>query len=360
MTKKPVCLALQGGGSHGAFTWGVLDRLLEHGQIDISAISGTSAGAMNAVVMADGLMRGGNDGAREQLERFWRRTSEAASLSPVRRTPLDWFTGNWSMGHSMGYAISSFWSQVFSPYQTNPLNYNPLADVLDEIVDFDQVRACNHIELFISATNVETGQVKIFERPELTREMVLASACLPEVYQAVEIDGVPYWDGGYMGNPPLFPFYNVAGSSDIILVQINPMKREGTPRSAMEIADRVSEITFNASLQKDLRAIEFVRRLIDAGKLDSDEYRYLNIHRIENEDELKPFGAASKMNAEWQFLEMLRDLGRETAGRWLRGNFDALGRESTADIRNLFQGGSVVKRLRRAAGSLRRTGSDDA
>ncbi|QDL93584.1 patatin-like phospholipase family protein [Paroceanicella profunda] len=343
MATKPVCLALQGGGSHGAFTWGVLDKLLEDGRIAISAISGTSAGAMNAVVMAEGLFEGGREGAREFLERFWKKTAEAARLSPIQRSPLNVLMGDWSLNNSFGYHVMDAMSRVISPYQSNPLNLNPLADLLAEVVDFERVRRCHEVQLFISATNVETGRVKVFRRKELTLEMVLASACLPYLYQAVEIDGVPYWDGGYMGNPSMFPFYEIKGTRDIVLIQINPMLREGTPTTAHEITDRINEITFNASLQKDLRAIEFVRRLIDAGRLDPAEYRYLDVHVIENQDVLNPLGASSKLNAEWAFLTWLRDIGRLTAEAWLEEHFDDLGRCSTVDIRGMFQGGARVK-----------------
>ncbi|WP_232830621.1 patatin-like phospholipase family protein [Oceanicella sp. SM1341] len=343
MATKPVCLALQGGGSHGAFTWGVLDKLLEDGRIAVSAISGTSAGAMNAVVMAEGLFEGGREGAREFLHRFWKKTAEAARLSPIQRSPLNVLMGDWSLNNSFGYHVMDAMSRVISPYQSNPLNLNPLSDLLAEVVDFERVRRCHDVQLFISATNVETGRVKVFRREELTLEMVLASACLPYLYQAVEIDGVPYWDGGYMGNPSMFPFYEVKDTRDIVLIQINPMLRAGTPTTAHEITDRINEITFNASLQKDLRAIEFVRRLIDAGRLDPAEYRYLDVHVIENQEVLNPLGASSKLNAEWAFLTWLRDIGRMTAEAWLDQHFDDLGRCSTVDIRGMFQGGHRVK-----------------
>jgi NTE family protein len=290
-TRKRVNLALQGGGAHGAFTWGVLDRILEDGRLEIDAISGTSASAMNAIALADGLTAGGVDGAREKLEGFWRAMSEAARNSPIQRAPIDVLMGNWSLDRSWGYHAMDAISRMFSPYQLNPLNMNPLRDVLESCVDFSCVRRCDRIKLYISATNVETGKVKVFDSQHLTSDMVMASACLPNVYQAVVIDGVPYWDGGYMGNPALFPFHTGSDCADIAIIQINPVERKGIPRTPQEIQNRLNEIAFNSSLLKELRAIDFVARLIDEGKLDESRYRRERIHIIENQNALIPLGA---------------------------------------------------------------------
>lgn len=257
---------------------------------------------------------------------------------PVRRTPLDVFMGNWSLDHSPAYHAFDALTRLASPYQLNPMNMNPLRDVLESSVDFEEVRACTAFELFVSATNVETGRVKVFRRDQLTADMVMASACLPQLYQAVEIDGVPYWDGGYVGNPALFPFYSKSPSDDTVVVQINPIERKGAPGTALEIQNRLNEISFNGSLLKELRAIDFVDRLIRAGKLSTDDYRQVRVHIIENQDALKPLSASSKMNAEWAFLTHLRDLGRETADAWLDRHFDAIGKRSTVDLRAMFQG----------------------
>lgn len=335
---KPVNLALQGGGSHGAFTWGVLDKLLEDERLSINGISGTSAGAMNAVALAAGWVENGRDGARNALERFWRTMSEAARLSPFRRSPLDMFLGTWNLSGSPSYHLADTVTRTFSPYQLNPLNYNPLLELIRETVDFDKVRACTDFTLYISATNVETGLVRVFDRAELNADMVMASAALPFLYQAVEIDGVPYWDGGYMGNPSLFPFHTEGQSSDIVIVQINPVRRNGPPTTAHDIQNRVNEIAFNASLLKELRSIDFVRRLIEDGTLSVNEYRQQRIHLIENTEALVPFGAASKLNAEWAFVEKLRDLGRATASAWLDDTYSLIGKEQSIDIRSMFQG----------------------
>ena len=336
--RKSVNLALQGRGAHSAFTWGVLDRLLEDGRIRIEAISGTSAGAMNAVVVADGLVSGGEDAARAKLAKFWKAVSEAGKSSPIKRHPIDVFMGNWSLDNSPSYLFFDLFTRLASPYDLNPLNVNPLKDILESVVDFGVVRSCDDMKVFISATNVETGRVEVFDRHRLTCDMVLASACLPFMFQAVEIGGVPYWDGGYMGNPVLFPFYRGCASRDVVIVQINPVHRAGVPRTAREILNRVNEITFNASLLRDFRAIDFVSRLLEDGKLDPEQYKHVLVHRIDAEEEIKPLGASSKMNAEWAFLQHLFEIGHGAAGRWLDRHFDDLGTTSTVDLRAMFQG----------------------
>ncbi|MGF1594419.1 MAG: patatin-like phospholipase family protein [Kiloniellaceae bacterium] len=336
--KRAVNLALQGGGAHGAFTWGVLDRLLADTRIRIEAISGTSAGAMNAVALAEGVTIGGPEAARACLRRFWKGVSTAAKGSPIRRTPIDRFMGNWNLDTSPAYLFFDLLGRIASPYEVNPLNINPLRDLLEELVDFERVRACERMKIFVSATNVETGRVKVFHRHELTADMVMASACLPFVFQAVEIDGVPYWDGGYMGNPALFPLFDGTSSEDVVVVQINPITRGGAPKSAREILNRVNEITFNSSLLREFRAIDFVSRLLDEGKLSPDHYKHVLVHRIAAEAEINPLGASSKMNAEWAFLEHLFDIGWRAADIWLEENFRHLGKRSTLDIRAMYQG----------------------
>ncbi len=336
--KKSVNLALQGGGAHGAFTWGVLDRLFEEDQLWIEAISGTSAGAMNAVVAAQGMYDGGAEGAREALERFWWEVSKAGQASPVKRSPIDMVLGNWSLDMSPGYLMMDLMSRLASPYDTNPFDINPLRELVDDFIDFEKVRDCNDLHIYLSATNVETGRVRVFKRDEVTLDVVMASACLPFLFKAVEIDGVPYWDGGYMGNPVLFPFIDDSPSDDIIIVQINPIVREGTPTTARDIHNRVNEITFNASLLRDLRAIDFVCRLIQENKLKEGDYRSMKIHMIEARKEMRPLGASSKMNAEWDFLLHLHEIGRKAAAAWLDKHFDDLEVRSTVDLREMFSG----------------------
>lgn len=336
---KRINLGLQGGGAHGAFTWGVLDYLLEDGRIELDAISGTSAGAMNAVVLAHGLMKNGYEGARQSLHDFWLAVSKAARLSPIQRTPIDILLGKWSLDTSPTYHFYDMMNQVTSPYQTNPLNINPLKDLLLETVDFETIRCCTKVRLYISATNVQTGRLHVFDHENLTCDMVMASACLPTVFQAVEIDGIPYWDGGYMGNPVLSPLYDTRClSSDVVIIQINPLERKRIPKSAQEIENRVNEITFNSSLQKELRLIDFIHRNIEDGKLSKDDYKDIKVHIIECQEELKSLGASSKLNAEWAFLQHLFNIGRSSAKHWLEQNFDKLGVKSSVNLRRMFEG----------------------
>jgi NTE family protein len=334
---KPVNLALQGGGAHGAFTWGVLDRLLEDERLSIDGISGTSAGAMNAVVLASGFGQGGRAGAREALQKFWRAVSRDGRMSPVQRNLLDRFLGNWSFDKNPAFIALDVASRFLSPYDFNPFKINPLREILEREVDFAAVRACKEVKLFISATNVRTGKARIFRTEEITADVVMASACLPFLFQAVEIDHVPYWDGGYVGNPPLFPFFRTTHTDDVILVQTNPIVREETPQTARDILNRVNEITFNASLLSEFRAIGFVRRLIERGFLQRwtgrSGYRRIRLHRIAADGELNDLTSSSKFNIEWPFFLHLRDLGRAAAETFLNEHYAAIGRRGTLDMR---------------------------
>lgn len=345
---KPVNLALQGGGAHGAFTWGVLDYVLEHGLFSLEAVSGTSAGAMNAVALADGFNEGKEDGAREALSKLWEGVADAGKWSPIQRTLIDRLMGNWSLENSPGFLMMDLMGRLASPYDTNPLNLHPLRGLLEQQIDFDRVQNCNAFQLFISATNVETGRVKVFSRKAVTADAVLASACLPLMFQAIEIDGVPYWDGGFMGNPVLFPFYNACATNDVVIVQINPIERKGTPRTAREILDRMNEITFNGSLLREFRAIDFVTRLLEEGKLDPARYNAIRVHMI-GDTQLDDLGASSKLNAERAFLHHLRDLGRNAAKRWVKTHFKSVGTASTVNLRDLFQGTSIDQGTKNSA-----------
>jgi len=331
---KAINLALQGGGAHGAFTWGVLDRLLEDGRIEIEAISATSAGAMNAVVAAYGLAEGGPAGARKTLMNFWRRISHAAANGPLQPTWFDRMTGNRSLELSPAFITFDLMSRLFSPYQFNPLNYNPLKDVLEQSVDFERLRThCCPVKLFLTATNVRTGKIKVFDNDALTSSAVLASGCLPFLFHAVEIDGEFYWDGGYMANPAIFPLIYNCKSADVVVIHINPLERTDMPRTASEIMNRINEISFNSSLMREMRAISFVTRLIDDGALEKSRARRMLIHSISADDVTIKLGAASKLNADWEFLMYLHDAGRRTAAAWLDKNFDRLNVETTIDIR---------------------------
>jgi NTE family protein len=334
--RKRVNLALQGGGSHGAFTWGVLDFLLEDERLEIEAISGTSAGAMNAVVLVQGYLEGGREGARKKLEEFWRRISSESALSPIQRKVFDFFFGFGTPASEIAYWGADWLMHYLSPYDYNPLDLNPLVALLKVSVDFEKVRADDKIKLFIAATNVHTGRVKIFPKSELTADHVMASACLPYLFRAVVIDGVPYWDGGYIGNPPLFPLYYASNVPDIVIVQINPIERDTTPRTAREIQNRLNEITFNGALLSELRAIDFVSRLVDEGKLPSDHYTRPFVHRIDGGEVLSELPASTKTDPAWTLIERLFKHGRAAGKQWLDARFDSIGRETTLNLRMAF------------------------
>ncbi|MGO4438093.1 patatin-like phospholipase family protein [Rhizobium sp. RAF56] len=331
-----VDLALQGGGAHGAFTWGVLDRLLEEKWLRLEGISGTSAGAMNAVVLAHGHALDGADGAREALEGFWKKVSEAAQYSPFQRGPLDVLLGRWTLDNSPIFVAMDMAARLFSPYDLNPGGSNPLRAILADMVDFTKL-AESPIKLFITATNVRTGRGRIFRNAEITPDVLLASACLPTMFQAVEIDGDTYWDGGYAGNPTLTPLIRECDSKDTILVQINPVERPGTPRSARDILNRLNEVSFNAVLLKELRMMGLLRRVARSDDDESMRWASMRIHRVAS-DAMLDFGYSSKLNAEWAFLSLLRDEGRRSAEAFLEEHADDLGTRSSLDLETLLEG----------------------
>lgn len=329
-------LALQGGGAHGAFTWGVLDRLLDEPELHIDGISGTSAGAMNAAVLVHGHREGGIAGARAAMEKFWREVSRAARFSPFQRGPLDVLLGRWTLDHSPFFVAMDMMARVISPYAANPLGTNPLRSILAETVDFERLSQ-SAIKLFVTATNVRTGRGRVFRNSEITPDVLLASACLPTLFQAIEIDGEPYWDGGYSGNPTITPLVRECDSQDTILVQINPVERPGTPRSARDILDRVNEVSFNAVLLKELRMIGLLRKVAHPADGEGTRWANMRIHRIAS-DIMLDLGYSSKLNAEWAFLTMLRDRGRQAADAFLTAHRDDLGRRSSLDLDMLLDG----------------------
>ncbi len=333
---KTVNLALQGGGAHGAFGWGVLDRLLEEDSIAFDGVSATSAGAMNAALLAFGLASGGREGAKIVLAEFWRKIADSARFSPLQPTLIDRMMHNHSLEMSPAFMMMDIMTRVFSPYETNPYNYNPLRKALEQVVDFEKLRAESPVKLFLSATNVRQGKVRIFKNEEITADAVLASACLPFMFQAVEIEGEPYWDGGYMGNPALFPLIYECDSRDIVVVHINPIMRSETPKTARDILNRINEISFNSSLMREMRAISFVTKLIDDETVPDGQMKRMFIHSIENEDFMRKLGVSSKMNPDWEFLTHLRDIGRESAEDWLDRNYDDIGKRSTVDIADKY------------------------
>ena len=330
-----VDLALQGGGSHGALTWGVLDRLLEEPWLRIDGISGTSAGAMNAVVLVDGYEKDGPKGAQAALEDFWRRVSRSAQFSPIRRTPLDILLGRWTLDTSPFFVAFDLAARVFSPYDLNPRGTNPLRDILADCVDFGRA-AKSSIRLFVTATNVRTGRGRVFRNSELTPDVLLASACLPKLFQAIEIDGEAYWDGGYSGNPTITPLVRECASHDTLLVAVNPVERQGTPRSAREILDRLNEVSFNATQLKELRMIALLRQVADAGAGEGAQWAGMRMHLISSKT-IDKLGASSKFNAEWDFLSMLRDDGRRCADSFLAEQGASVGKRSTLDLDALLE-----------------------
>ncbi|HYA04292.1 MAG TPA: patatin-like phospholipase family protein [Xanthobacteraceae bacterium] len=334
---KRVNLALQGGGAHGAFTWGVLDYLLSDERLAIEGISGTSAGAINAVMLADGLVRGGRAEAQQRLADFWRAASSAGNLPALQRTVLERLLSFTPLEGTPVQAWIGTLSHYFSPYDVNPLNINPLKELIERFVDFDKLRAFEDLQLFISATNVQTGRVHVFPREKITSDAVMASACLPSLFRAVEIDGVPYWDGGYLGNPVIFPFFHTTATEDVLVVQINPLVRRATPMSSSEIMNRINEITFNSPLLSEYRAIEFVARLIDQGRLrhgtGPGQFRRINVHRIVLDRFGTHFDAFSKFSTDYDFFDMLRTSGKRAARRFLDEHFDDIGLKSTVDLR---------------------------
>ena len=336
-TRDPILvdLALQGGGSHGAFTWGVLDRLLEEPWLGIDGISGTSAGAMNAAVLVDGFVKGGAAGARTSLESFWRRVSDAARFSPFRRGPLDVLLGRWTLDSSPIYVGMDLLSRLVSPYDLNPMGNNPLRAILAETIDFERLPR-SPIKLFITATNVRTGRGHVFKNNAITPDVLLASACLPTMFQAIEIDGEPYWDGGYSGNPTITPLIRECTSQDTILVQINPIERKKSPRSASEILNRLNEVSFNAVLLKELRMIALLRQVANPGDSEGGQWAGMRIHRVASEM-MTELGASSKLNAEWEFFSLLHDEGRRSAQVFLETHAMDLGSRSTLNIDALLE-----------------------
>ncbi|WP_032113682.1 patatin-like phospholipase family protein [Candidatus Paracaedibacter symbiosus] len=331
-----VNLALQGGGAHGAYTWGVLDRLLEQEDLVIEGISGTSAGAMNAAILANGYTKNGPEGAKEALKSFWWEISLLGNFSPFKSSAMRNGNPDWNLDWSLSYNAFALMSHMLSPYQMNPLNMNPLKWVLEKTLDIEALRSCEAIKLFIAATAVRTGHPRIFRQHEVTIDVLLASACIPTIFQSVIIEGEPYWDGGYMGNPVIWPLIYYTDSSDIILVQINPLYREETPYHSYEIVNRLNEITFNSSLIAEMRAVHFVSKLIADGKLNRDEYKHLNIHIITEGDQLHKLNASSKMNTKWEFFQYLRSIGYARADEWLKHHKSAIGERSSIDIREVF------------------------
>ena len=329
-------LALQGGGAHGAFTWGVLDRLLQEPRLRIDGISGTSAGAMNAAVLIDGYETGGAAGARAALQAFWDAVSRAARFSPLQRSPFDVMLGRWTLDYAPMYLAADLMARVFSPYDLNPQGFNPLRRILDARLDLGRI-ARSRIKLFVTATNVHTGRGRVFRNAEVTADVLLASACLPTLFQAVQIDGAYYWDGGYSGNPTITPLVRECESQDTIIVQVNPVARAQAPTSARDILNRLNEVSFNAVLLKELRMMALLRQVAPADGSECARWAAMRMHHIAS-DVVAALGSSSKLNAEWAFLTMLRDEGRRCAEPFLNDHGANLGTRASLDLDRLLEG----------------------
>ncbi len=330
-----VNLALQGGGAHGAFTWGVLDRLLEDERLEIEGLSGASAGAMNAAVLASGWLHGGRDGARQALHGFWQQVSKSCRVGPLRAGPLEYLVNGWNRDWSPGYLMVSAITKVASPYQFNPSGFNPMLALLEERIDFDALRRSRRLKLFIAVTNVHTGRLRVLRNPELSAQALLASSCLPLLFHAVKLGDEYYWDGGYTANPPLFPLMFECDSKDIVLVQLEPSRRESVPTRLPEIVDRANEIAFNANLMRELQLLAMLEHgssLFPMPRRLGRPAKRLHVHHVEAAGAMDGMGRTSRINAEWGFLLHLRDLGRQRAQRWLERHGAALGQRSSMDL----------------------------
>ena len=330
-SKKSISLALQGGGSHGAFTWGVIDKFLEDGRFIIEGASGTSAGGMNAVALAQGLMEGGNEGARKSLHMFWETMSKSAASSPYKPSKSNQMVGNFNLNNSPGAEFMHLLQSVASPYQWNPLNLNPLEQVVSKFFHFEKLRRYEDFKAFLCATHVASGKLRIFETHELCKEVMLASACLPFLFQAVKVKNDYYWDGGFSGNPAIYPLIDGCKTSDIVVIQLTKQFESKLPMTTSEITDRHKEITYNLSLTREMRAIYFISQMIDKGEIKKP-MKQLHIHLIRNEEVFSNIDLSSALNSDWTFLEFLFHWGRKTANTWIKDNYDDIGVKSTAHI----------------------------
>jgi len=338
---KAINMALQGGGAHGAFTWGVLDRLVEDPRIAIEGISATSAGATNGVAFSYGMATGGREGAKRALHDFWRNVSRIGSPSILPPSEFEkavktFWKDSMKAMQSM-FPVLTKMQVMISPYEFNPFNINPLKQLLEQSIDFRVLRGKGcPVKLFLCATNVRTGRIKIFDRQEISADCVLASACLPTLFQAVEIGGESYWDGGYIGNPALFPLIYNCDSRDVVVVHINPQERTTVPQSAPEILARINEISFSSSLLRELRVIAFLTKLVDDGLADGKRLRRVLIHEVASEEIASELSVESMVNIDWDFLTRLREAGRHQADLWLAANYDRLGETSTIDVQEKY------------------------
>jgi NTE family protein len=336
--KKRISIAMQGGGAHGAYTWGVLDRLLQEKDLIIEGVSGTSAGGMNAVATAQGIMKGGNEGARELLTKYWGATSDGGKSSIFKPGVKDILAGKFTMHNSPGFLFFDFLSKILSPYQMNPSGSNPLKGIIEEMFDFDLMNGNELVKIFLAATHVYTGKIKIFTNTshDLCTESLLATACLPTLFAAVLVKGEYYWDGGFIGNPAIYPLIYECETPDIMIIKLNPTHRNKLPTSASEIGDRLNEITNNTSIVREMRSMHFITKLIDQGIVPHGKLKRCFIHLIEDEKAFHELGWSSKLNTDKDFLDYLFKAGRKSADKWLEKNWDLIGKQTTADVAEEF------------------------
>jgi NTE family protein len=332
--QKAINLALQGGGSHSAFTWGVLDRLLEDERLTFDGVTATSAGSFNAVLLADGLASGGREAARRLLRVFWEKMSDMVCSSIIAPSFLDRMDPNFGLECSPGFLIMDFISRFMSPYELNPADSNPMRDLLNEVIDFERVRRQRLVKLFLSATTVRTGKIAVFSTHEITADHVIASACVPFKMRAPNIGGEYYWDGGFLGNPAIFPVIYWCDSRDVLLVHLTPTDRAELPTDSRTILNRMEEICFSSALMREMRMVAIFTQLIDDGKLTGTKRMFF--HLIDANDIIRKLSSSSKMNADWNFLTYLFEVGRERADKWLATNFDYLGVKSTVDLKSRY------------------------
>ncbi|MDR2723581.1 MAG: patatin-like phospholipase family protein [Holosporaceae bacterium] len=324
--KKHISIAMQGGGAHGAFAWGVMDRLLEDDRIVVEGASGTSAGGMNSASLIEGLIKGGNGGARAKLNDYWREMSALSKkTSPYQLNPVDKMLKYYNLDRSFGYFFMGTLQQYFSPYQWNMENKNPFRDFVSDFFDYQAIRESKEKKIFLGATHVKTGKIKVFSNDQFCTDALLASACLPFLYQAVKVDGEYYWDGGYIANPAIFPLIYNCKARDIILIQLTKTHVAEIPHTATAITDRLKEITYNGCLVHEMRAIHLITKFIDSGIIKDPSVKRMNMHIIKNEDSFKGLNLSSALNTDWDFLQYLKEEGRKSADHWLKQNYDKIG-----------------------------------
>ncbi|MEI8295615.1 MAG: patatin-like phospholipase family protein [Alphaproteobacteria bacterium] len=333
VSQKKISIALQGGGAHGAFSWGVLDKLLEDGRFDIRGISGTSAGGMNAAATIMGLIKGGPEVARSTLKDYWKSMSELSKkISPLGgMSASDKKAKNFNLNHTFGYSVTSFLQEKFSPYNLNPSNKNPFNDFVRDFFDFKLIRAHTERRIFLCATHVKTGKVKVFNNEDISADVMMASACLPFLFQAVRVDDEYYWDGGFIANPGIFPLIENTDAQDVVLVQLTKTYCDKLPKTRHDIVNRFKEITYNGCLVREMRAIHFITKMIDDGVVVPGKLKRINMHVIKNEEAFKDFNLSSAMNTDWDFLQGLFEAGQKTATQWIKNNFEHIGKKTSLD-----------------------------